>query len=160
MEFADAGVWESFHPTSVPFRNAGSMLPNAPENRERFEWLAASIRARGASILQIQSVDDFPVGKLEELFREKSQSIRAFVSGVTAAATGAIAGAVVILARHSITDSATAVIAALSALILWRWKVPEPFIVACAGVLSFLFVSARFRLKPCFSSNIQEDLLS
>jgi hypothetical protein len=57
---------------SIPFRNAGSMLPNTPENRERFEWLAASIRDFDgeASILRIQSVDDLPAGKLKELFRE------------------------------------------------------------------------------------------
>jgi hypothetical protein len=30
---------------SIPFRNAGSLLPNTLENQERFEWLAAAIRA-------------------------------------------------------------------------------------------------------------------
>jgi len=56
--------------------------------------------------------------------------IKAFVSGVTAAATGAIAGAVYILARHSLRDMATATIACLTLAILWRWKVPEPVVVA------------------------------
>ncbi len=52
------------------------------------------------------------------------------MSGITAAATGAIAGAVFVLARHSIHDVATSLIACLSLLALWCWKVPEPIIVA------------------------------
>ena len=57
---------------SIPFRNAGYMLPNTAEHLERFEWLATAIRGfKGdASILQIQSVDDLPVGKVKEQFRE------------------------------------------------------------------------------------------
>jgi hypothetical protein len=57
---------------SIPFRNAGYMLPNTPEHLERFEWLSIAIRGfKGdASILQIQSVDDLPVGKIKEQFRE------------------------------------------------------------------------------------------
>ena len=57
---------------SIPFRNAGYMLPNTAEHLERFEWLATAIRGfKGvASILQIQSVDDLPVGKIKEQFRE------------------------------------------------------------------------------------------
>jgi hypothetical protein len=57
---------------SIPFRNAGYMLPNTAEHLERFEWLATAIRDSegNASILQIQSVDDLPVGKLKEQFRE------------------------------------------------------------------------------------------
>jgi len=57
---------------SIPFRNAGYMLPNTTEHLERFEWLATAIRDfKGeASILQIQSVDDLPVGKIKEQFRE------------------------------------------------------------------------------------------
>jgi len=67
-----------------------------------------------------------------------NQSIKAFVSGVTAAATGAIAGAVFVLARHSIHDIATSLIACLSLLALWRWKVPEPIIVALSGIAGLL----------------------
>ncbi len=57
---------------SIPFRNAGYLLPNTAEHLERFEWLATAIRGfKGdASILQIQSVDDLPVGKIKEQFRE------------------------------------------------------------------------------------------
>lgn len=65
----------------------------------------------------------------------RNQQIRSFVQGVTAAATGAIAGAVVVLGKHSIQDYWTAGIALTTFLILMKWKVPEPLIIACAGAL-------------------------
>jgi len=57
---------------SIPFRNAGSLLPNTPENQERFEWLSAAIRAsKGeASILQVQDIDDVSSGALQDQFRK------------------------------------------------------------------------------------------
>jgi hypothetical protein len=57
---------------SIPFRNAGSMLPNNPVNQERFEWMATTIRTyKGeASILQIQAIDDFTPSLLQEQFRQ------------------------------------------------------------------------------------------
>ncbi len=61
--------------------------------------------------------------------------IRAFVQGVTAAATGAIAGAVVVLAKHSIRDVWTTAIALATFLILTKWKVPEPIIIGVSGLL-------------------------
>jgi chromate transporter len=64
--------------------------------------------------------------------------IKAFVKGATAAAAGAIAGAVVVLTRQTVTDIPTALIAAVSlGLLLWR-KIPEPVFVglgAIAGIL-------------------------
>ncbi len=56
---------------AIAFRNAGSLLPNTPENQERFEWLARTIRASHgeASILQIQSIDDLPAQALQDQFR-------------------------------------------------------------------------------------------
>ena len=65
----------------------------------------------------------------------KNPQLSAFVRGVTAAATGAIAGSVIVLARRSIYDLPTAIIAAASLAILFRWKVPEPAIIAVAAVL-------------------------
>src|SRR5205807_728864 len=64
----------------------------------------------------------------------KNPQLNAFVRGVTAAATGAIAGAVVVLARRSVHDVATIVIAIVTFAILFRWKVPEPILIACAAV--------------------------
>jgi chromate transporter len=73
-------------------------------------------------------------------FRRFSQSVqlRAFVQGVTAAATGAIAGAVVVLGKHSIRDLWTVAIAVATFLVLMKWKVPEPIIIVVSGVLGFL----------------------
>ncbi len=64
----------------------------------------------------------------------KNPQLNAFVRGVTAAAAGAIAGAVVVLARRSIYDLPTVVIAVVSLAVLFRWKVPEPVIIAVAAV--------------------------
>jgi chromate transporter len=65
----------------------------------------------------------------------QNKQIRSFVQGVTAAATGAIAGAVVVLAKHSVRDFWTLGIAVATFLILTKWKVPEPIIIVLAGVL-------------------------
>ncbi len=46
--------------------------------------------------------------------------IAAFVEGVTAAATGAIAGAAIVLGRRAITDLPTALIGGATFLVLWR----------------------------------------
>jgi chromate transporter len=72
----------------------------------------------------------------------KNEQVRGFVQGVTAAATGAIAGAVFVLGKHSIQDYWTAGIALTTFLILMKWKIPEPLIIAVAGVLGILI---RFR---------------
>jgi chromate transporter len=55
------------------------------------------------------------------------------VRGVTAAATGAIAGSVLVLARRSIYDWPTAVIALTSLGALFKWKLPEPLLIAVAA---------------------------
>ena len=65
----------------------------------------------------------------------KNPQLNAFVRGVTAAATGAIAGAVVVLARRSIYDLPTVLIAALSLAVLMKWKVPEPVIILVAAAV-------------------------
>lgn len=64
----------------------------------------------------------------------KNPQLNAFVQGVTAAATGAIAGAVVVLARRSVYDLPTILIFAVSLAVLFRWKVPEPVLIACAAL--------------------------
>src|SRR5438445_5051297 len=71
----------------------------------------------------------------------KNPQLNAFVRGVTAAATGAIAGAVIVLARRSIYDVATLVIALVTLGILIRWQVPEPILIACAAVAGLLLRS-------------------
>jgi chromate transporter len=62
--------------------------------------------------------------------------LAAVVLGVTAGATGAIVGAVFVLARHSIVDGATAVIALSAFGLTWtKWKIPDPVIVAIAALI-------------------------
>jgi chromate transporter len=68
----------------------------------------------------------------------KNPQLNAFVRGVTAAATGAIAGAVIVLARRSIYDVPTFAIALISLAVLFRWKVPEPIVIGCAAMAGLL----------------------
>jgi len=66
----------------------------------------------------------------------KLPSILAFVDGVTAAAVGAITGAVIVLAKRSIVDVPTALLAVATVLLLVKFKkLPEPVIVAGAALL-------------------------
>ena len=64
--------------------------------------------------------------------------LRAFSDGATAAASGAIAGAVVVLGQRAIIDLPTAGIALASLGILWRFKVPEPLLVVTAGAVGLV----------------------
>jgi chromate transporter len=64
--------------------------------------------------------------------------LKAFVDGATAAATGAITGAVVLLGARAIIDWPTALIGLASLGILWRFKVPEPLLVALSGLVGLV----------------------
>jgi chromate transporter len=68
----------------------------------------------------------------------RNPQARAALEGVTAAATGAIAGAVYILGRRAIHDWTTALIAVVALLITLRWKIPEPLLIAVAAVAGVL----------------------
>ena len=69
----------------------------------------------------------------------KRPAIVAFVDGVTAAAIGAIAGAVIVIGQRSIIDWITAGLAIATAGVLWRFKkVPEPAVVVVAALLGLL----------------------
>ena len=66
----------------------------------------------------------------------KRPAIIAFVDGVTAAAIGAITGAVIVIAQRSITDWVTAAIALVTVAVLWRFKkIPEPVVVLVAALI-------------------------
>jgi len=65
--------------------------------------------------------------------------VRAFVEGVTAAATGAIAGAAIVLSQRALREGTAIVIAAVTMVVLLRWKkLPEPAIVLAAGLVGVL----------------------
>jgi chromate transporter len=69
----------------------------------------------------------------------KRPDIAAFVAGVTAAAIGAITGAVVVLGRRSITDIPTALFFLVTVGLLWKFKkLPEPLIVVGAAILGLI----------------------
>jgi chromate transporter len=69
----------------------------------------------------------------------KRPGIVAFVDGVTAAAVGAISGAVVVLGRRSILDVASALMALTALALLWRFKkLPEPLVIAAAALLGLV----------------------
>ena len=78
-------------------------------------------------------------------FRRLSQNraLKAFVDGVTAAATGAIAGAAFVLGRRALVDVTTVAIALGTLLVLTgARRVPEPLVIAAAGLLGVLLKRA------------------
>jgi len=64
--------------------------------------------------------------------------LKAFVEGVSAAATGAIAGAAWVLGSRALIDVVTVVIAVTTFGVLWRWKVSELWLIVGAGLLGLL----------------------
>jgi chromate transporter len=64
--------------------------------------------------------------------------VKAFVTGATAAAGGALSGAVVVLTRQAVVDIPTAAIAVVTLGLLLRFKIGEPWIVAAAAALGLL----------------------
>jgi chromate transporter len=69
--------------------------------------------------------------------------LKAFVDGVTAAATGAIGGAVYVLARRAIIDVPTVLIfAGTLVCLVWLKRVPEPVVIAIVGIAAVLLRAA------------------
>jgi len=69
----------------------------------------------------------------------KLRGVVAFVDGITAAAVGTIVGSVVVIARRSIIDVPTALVALATALLLWRFKkLPEPVLIAVAAAVGLV----------------------
>lgn len=66
-------------------------------------------------------------------------AVKAFVDGITAAAVGAIAGSVIVIAKRSIVDAPTLAITAITVVLLWRFrKLQEPVIVTAAALLGLV----------------------
>jgi len=73
----------------------------------------------------------------------KNPALLSFVNGITAAAVGAITGAVIVLGRKSIVDIQTALLAIVTAGLLWKTKkIPEPLIILVAAIVGLIL---RFR---------------
>jgi chromate transporter len=66
--------------------------------------------------------------------------VRGFVQGVTAAATGAIAGAAVVLARRALVDWTAVVLCLVIAVVLFLppRRLPEPLVISLAGAVGYL----------------------
>ncbi len=69
----------------------------------------------------------------------KHPAIKAFVDGVTAAAIGAIAGAVLVLGKRTLTDLPTILICLTTTALLFKFKkLQEPFIILIAALTGIL----------------------
>jgi chromate transporter len=77
------------------------------------------------------------IGRYIVRYRD-NPALKGFVKGATAAASGAIGGASVILAQGSIRDLPTLVIGLISLIILLRFKIPEPLLIAAAGIVGIV----------------------
>jgi len=76
----------------------------------------------------------------------KRPGLLAFIGGVTAAAIGAITGAVIVLAERSIVDVPTALLALVTVGVIWKVKkLPEPVVVVIAAVIGFFAFPAMHR---------------
>ena len=69
--------------------------------------------------------------------------VKGFVAGGTAAASGTIAGACVVLARRAIVDVPTLAIGAVALAVSWRFKVPEPVLIAAGAIAGLIIFALR-----------------
>jgi chromate transporter len=69
----------------------------------------------------------------------KLPAVKAFVDGITAAAVGAITGSVLVIAKRSLIDIPTVLLALATVLLLWRFKkLQEPVIVVAAALFGLV----------------------
>jgi chromate transporter len=67
-----------------------------------------------------------------------NRNVQGFVKGAYAAAIGTIAGASLLLGKIAIGDALTIGIAVVSLLVLFRWKVNNPALIAAAAVVGLV----------------------
>jgi len=73
------------------------------------------------------------------LLRYRTNSnVQGFVKGAYAAAIGTILGACVLLGRIAIGDWLTALVALVSLIVLFRWKVSNPLLVAVTAIIGLI----------------------
>jgi len=65
-------------------------------------------------------------------------NVQGFVKGAYAAAIGTILGACILLGRIAIGDWLTALIGLVSLVVLFRWKVSNPLLIAATGVVGLI----------------------
>jgi chromate transporter len=67
-----------------------------------------------------------------------NRNVQGFVKGAYAAAIGTILGACVLLGKIAIGDWLTVLVALLSLVVLFRWNVNNPALVAAAAVIGLI----------------------
>jgi chromate transporter len=73
------------------------------------------------------------------LVRHRAQpDVQGFVKGAYAAAIGTILGAAVLLGKIAVGDWLTALIATTSLIVLFRWKVSNPMLVAATAIVGIV----------------------
>ncbi|AXB57690.1 chromate transporter [Flavobacterium fluviale] len=69
----------------------------------------------------------------------ENKSVKAFVEGITAVVVGALVGSVIIIAKRSIIDVPSSLIAAITILVLLFYKkVKEPYLILAAGIVGVI----------------------
>lgn len=69
----------------------------------------------------------------------KNKPVKAFVDGITAAVVGALVGAVIVIARKSITDISTALIAIATVFsLIYIKRLREPYIILLAAIIGII----------------------
>jgi chromate transporter len=98
---------------------------------------AGAVVAALATFLPCYLFTVIPAPYFRRLSRNKS--IKAFVEGVTAAATGAIAGAAFVLGRRALVDLPTLLICGATLLLILKVKrLPEPAVILAAGTVGLV----------------------
>ena len=96
--------------------------------------LAGATAAAVGVFAPVYAITVFLAPRYERL--KADRRVRAFVDGVTAAATGAIAGAAIVLGRRSVVDLPTLAIAIGTLVLFTRARrIPEPFVIIAAGIV-------------------------
>ena len=70
-------------------------------------------------------------------------AVQGFTKGATAAAAGAIVGAGAVIGTQVLVDVPRLVIFGGALLILWRWKISEPVVVAASALVGLVFLGVR-----------------
>src|SRR5439155_11214941 len=68
----------------------------------------------------------------------ENPNVQGFVKGAYGAAIGTILGACVLLGRIAIGDWLTALVALVSVVVLFRWKVANPLLIAVAAAIGLI----------------------
>jgi chromate transporter len=77
------------------------------------------------------------VGPILVRYRQ-NKNVQGFIKGAYAAAIGTILGACVLLGRIAIGDWLTAAVGLVSLVVLFRWKVSNPLLVAATAVIGLI----------------------